>query len=224
MAKTMSLYNNFNINKAFTLAEVLITLGIIGVVAAMTIPSLIQNTNKQEIITNVKAASSILWQATILINNDCGDDLMNCIDSPTASTDNDPTSRAEVTALYKAKLRIAKDCTDTSAGCFADVTYKYLSNDPFTNLHTISWMKDAQFLLSNGMSVGFDWNVSTFILHVDINGPKPPNQMGKDLFSFIWDSTKHTLNPINWGDCGTSAQGYSCVYRIIQDGWQIKYY
>ena len=34
--------------KAFTLAEILITLGIIGVVAAMTIPTLIANTNAQK--------------------------------------------------------------------------------------------------------------------------------------------------------------------------------
>lgn len=39
---------------AFTLAEVLITLGIIGVVAAMTMPSLIQNTKEKEAISKLK--------------------------------------------------------------------------------------------------------------------------------------------------------------------------
>ena len=37
--------------KAFTLAEILITLGIIGVVAAMTIPTLITNYQKKQTVT-----------------------------------------------------------------------------------------------------------------------------------------------------------------------------
>lgn len=51
------------IKRGFTLAEVLITLGIIGVVAAMTLPSLIQNYKKQAVISKLKKASSIISQA-----------------------------------------------------------------------------------------------------------------------------------------------------------------
>ena len=47
----------------FTLAEVLITLVIIGVIAAMTIPTLLSNTNKQETKTALKKAMSIINQA-----------------------------------------------------------------------------------------------------------------------------------------------------------------
>lgn len=45
---------------AFTLAEVLITLGIIGVVAAMTLPTLINNYRKQETIAKLKKVYSVL--------------------------------------------------------------------------------------------------------------------------------------------------------------------
>lgn len=48
---------------AFTLAEVLITLAIIGVVAAMTIPSVIVNTNQQEFKTGLRKAISVLNSA-----------------------------------------------------------------------------------------------------------------------------------------------------------------
>ena len=47
----------------FTLAEVLITLGIIGVVAALTMPSLIENHRKKEVVTKLKAFNSIMGQA-----------------------------------------------------------------------------------------------------------------------------------------------------------------
>ena len=43
-------------NKGFTLAEVLITLGIIGVVAALTLPSLITNYQKKQIVAQLKKA------------------------------------------------------------------------------------------------------------------------------------------------------------------------
>ena len=49
--------------KAFTLAEILITLGIIGVVAAMTIPTLIANTNAQKYRSQLKKTISTLSQA-----------------------------------------------------------------------------------------------------------------------------------------------------------------
>lgn len=65
---------NFNVlkeNNAFTLAEVLITLGIIGLVAAMTIPSLIANTQKDEAVSKLKAYSTIS-QAILLAKADNG--------------------------------------------------------------------------------------------------------------------------------------------------------
>lgn len=49
--------------EAFTLAEVLITLGIIGVVAALTIPTLIQNYKKREIETSLQKIYSTVNQA-----------------------------------------------------------------------------------------------------------------------------------------------------------------
>ena len=48
---------------AFTLAEVLITLGIIGVVAAMTLPTLIAKYQKQEVVTKLKRVYSVMNQA-----------------------------------------------------------------------------------------------------------------------------------------------------------------
>ena len=51
---------------AFTLAEVLITLGIIGIVSAATIPIMLTNFKKRETVAKVKAAYSILSQAVKL--------------------------------------------------------------------------------------------------------------------------------------------------------------
>ncbi len=58
---------------AFTLAEVLITLGIIGVVAAMTLPTLVQKHQKKVIATRLKQTYSQLYQALNMAQADYGD-------------------------------------------------------------------------------------------------------------------------------------------------------
>lgn len=57
---------------AFTLAEVLITLAVIGVVAALTIPPLIQSYRKQVIETRLKRFYSVINQAVKLAEIDNG--------------------------------------------------------------------------------------------------------------------------------------------------------
>ena len=52
-------------SRAFTLAELMITIGIVGVVAAITIPTLIQNSNSKKFSTLFKTELSTLNQAAI---------------------------------------------------------------------------------------------------------------------------------------------------------------
>lgn len=71
--------------KGFTLAEVLVTLTVIGVVAAMTIPGIIQNTMEKQAQTSVKKALSVLSQALAMsiANGDGGADSSSITDSDT---------------------------------------------------------------------------------------------------------------------------------------------
>ena len=57
----------------FTLAEVLITLGIIGVVAAITIPNLIQNNFEKKTISQLRETQSIISQAVRMAEEEYGD-------------------------------------------------------------------------------------------------------------------------------------------------------
>ena len=66
---------------AFTLAEVLITLGIIGVVAALTLPSLIENHKKQVIVSRLNKVYSTLGNAFITAKEHEGEvDSWNLVD------------------------------------------------------------------------------------------------------------------------------------------------
>ncbi len=74
----LSTYTRYFVEKSgFTLAEVLVTLAIIGVVAALTIPSLIQSMQKQQYITGLKKAYSDLSQATLQVKDDNGGTLID---------------------------------------------------------------------------------------------------------------------------------------------------
>ena len=80
---------------AFTLAEVLITLGIIGVVAAMTMPTLMNSTNGAQYKTAYKKALSVLSQAVVL-NVALDDyDLFQATSTATGTNDGNSNTRSE---------------------------------------------------------------------------------------------------------------------------------
>ncbi len=80
--------------KGFTLAEVLITLVIIGVIAAITVPSLMNNTNAQEYKSAFKKSISVLNQALTL---------NYALEGLSA---NDYTSAEAVTNMFKSRMNI----------------------------------------------------------------------------------------------------------------------
>ncbi len=116
----------------FTLAEVLITLGIIGVVAAMTIPTLISNTNGAQFKTAYKKALSTLNQA-ILMNIAMEDTVLSTIGDDNATQANAGTrlseilgsrmqSATEISASYPATGITLKENSPTPAAPIMDYT------------------------------------------------------------------------------------------------------
>ena len=65
--------NDFKKKAAFTLAEVLITLGIIGIVAAMTIPTLISNYQEKQTVSKLQKVYATLKNALEMAKVDNGD-------------------------------------------------------------------------------------------------------------------------------------------------------
>ena len=106
---------------AFTLAEVLITLAIIGVVAALTIPSVVSKNREQQSIVGVKKAYSVLSQAFNLAKNEYGD--------PT-NWDLIAMDSAQCNINFRSKflpyLNTMKICEGSNSGCMSK-TYKDLN-------------------------------------------------------------------------------------------------
>ena len=104
--------NNFQLPKfAFTLSEVLITLAVIGVISAMTIPTVINKYQEQATVSKVKKIYSTMNQAFLLSVKDNGYanewNVNNGISSTTAN---------QIASYFKPYLKIIKDC-GTNSGC-----------------------------------------------------------------------------------------------------------
>lgn len=212
----------------FTIAELLITIAIIGIIAELTIPPLINEQQKQTTVTKVKEAYSLLQQITIQADYECGDNILSCI-SDTTKGDNDSTSRSEVTNLYKTKLLLYKDCTNgTTTSCFGNsyINLNYSANN-FSD--SAIWVANARMILKNNIAIAFDWNGPTysypnlFYVYIDINNVKPPNQYGKDMFILQYDVSQRKLIPIAGNDCSPSGNGGTCINDILTKN-VINYY
>ena len=172
---------------AFTLAEVLITLGVIGVVAAVTMPTLIKNYQKKQTVVQLKKAYSELSQAISAAQKDFGmfED-WNFANFPTATDRN----------LYfyenflKPNLKIVKYCAPSSGDCWADDSYT-LTGTKYTTLNNSVQGNDS-FVTASGYSVFF-WLHGSGTggwFFVDLNGKKKPNVLGKDIFTFMLNNSK----------------------------------
>ncbi len=161
--------------KAFTLAEVLITLGIIGVVAAMTIPNLIAGAQKHAVVSGLKEAQSILNQAVRMHAYEKDDDGLDF--DVTLS----PQEFAE--KYFKPYLKVARVCTKQTDGCWKTGDfYGYYDLAGNKKTDTVPY----SLVLNNGMILGFG-KISGYNLHsivVDINGQGGRNTMGRDVFVF----------------------------------------
>jgi len=218
---------------AFTLAEVLITLTIIGVVAAMTIPTLMKNVQNQQYVTSLKKAYTTTNQALqqMALDYGCSGDL-KCT-GLFASTG---TSHLTLgTALVK-YFKVTKDCTNqNNQGCLSDVT-NYYYDGSYTGASPANPDYDAlysayKFITADGMSfyifnymnncdtptwsTGRTGNMTQTcgIVLIDVNGLKKPNTLGRDTFYFFISNGKGALL-YPWGGADDNYD-----WAAYTDGW-----
>lgn len=162
----------------FTLAEVLITLGIIGVVAAMTMPTLLNSTNGAQYRTAYKKALSVLSQAVVL--NVALDDFDLSQTSTNADGD---TDIASVYALFMNRMNVVK-----TGGDAGDTDDWYASNDEgvvfgksATDNYTLFFNDGITFTFPKTAAACTAGNatVEEALCHgvIDVNGAKNPNKL-----------------------------------------------
>ena len=222
----------------FTLAEVLVTLGIIGVVAALTMPSVIANYQKQETVQRLKKVYTVMSNAIKMSESVNGE--MADWEFPTSHYDSN--FYLFFRKYYTPYLQIAEECT--SANCFKDGKYEIvnIAGKPTTGIYIANYfikLSDGTYLyfLPNTPN-GYIWMLA------DINGHKKPNRLGRDIFVFdIYNYPFHKIrknyhlkfwcdykdidalkNDTNYG-CNKNADnryaGFNCGALIQKNGWEI---
>lgn len=175
---------------AFTLAEVLITLAVIGVVAAITMPSLIQKQQEKVTVNRVKKVYSVLSEAFKMAVEENG------------TPDNWGLTSAHNDSLSKLipYLHIYKRCSERYSKCFPIVKITSLDgsgnwnyNDFYNALTGGFIMSDGTFVVTyytHSITCSQEYGTSRILKNgcstivTDINGEKGPNRIGKDIFWF----------------------------------------
>ena len=173
---------------AFTLAEVLITLGIIGVVAAMTMPTLINNINKKHWITGYKKAFSELSQIHQLLNSETGGSYMaECNDFDDVCLKNLFAEKMKV--VEYCKENVPNKCQESSTylnGRTRGINQSTEVNDPWPTIVTASGYSVKFRFHGNDCSEfieGYSQKLPTCgWMQIDVNGLKRPNVVGKDIY------------------------------------------
>lgn len=212
------------------MAELLITLGVIGVVSAMTLPALVNNTQNKILYTQLKKSYSVILNALQQMNYEQG-----YIAKPKAY------EAQSFFKVFKKYLFVALDCNDNDCESKYEIqedgsqkltnissNYKTFTNKKLNN----GFLDDGQAILPDGSFILIQNENSglngIILISIDVNGiKKKPNRWGHDLFTFqILENGK--LLPM--GATGTlfgeeycsplstdPTNGIGCTYKALTD-------
>lgn len=208
----------------FTLAEVLIVITIIGVIASLTIPDLIQNTQTQQWKAAYKKNFAMLSQATLQIKEDNGGSMVNAFEAIPFDGWSDFD---KLPATYEKYMHVIKTCRKWSTvGQCVPSFWSYLNGNPAvgTGITQTDFLNItggfAGALLNDGTSLGFSYlsgactstswitnNICGYIM-IDINGFKNPNVWGKDIYG-VYILKNGNLKP--FGISTDEARNTTCI-------------
>ncbi len=215
---------------AFTLAETLVVMGIIGVVAALTIPNLNQSTGDREKVAKLKKVYSNLEDAFGRATAVYGP-----VDEWFINDNNTVASSKRFADRMTEFMKISKSCGTDESGCFSEDDYKDLGGD--TDDTPMNWSDEPMYLLADGTALDFFIPIKSCsskygqlengcgYIYVDIDGTKGSNTLGKDYF--IFHVTKSGIYPqgaqITLSDNNSYGKicfstGGSCASWVIEMG------
>jgi prepilin-type N-terminal cleavage/methylation domain-containing protein len=218
---------------AFTLAELLVALSIIGTISAIAIPVLIfgQGVNNAKYVNGLKKNYTNIMVATEnIMSNNGGTVIQAFLNSDDIATE------------YCNHLKCSKICGSGAAvtgGCFhsqADITE--LDGTPFTvNPATASYrsfiLSDGSYVLTNFVSANCATTEDNIAacgwFYVDVNGNTEPNVVGRDIFKFIIHDggtrpntglyiSGSNVADTNTGTCSTASTGLGCASELLRTG------
>ena len=203
----------------FTLAEVLITLGIIGIVAAMTIPTLLHEYKIKRTITILREDQSIITQMLKLSESENGEP-----EGWDGVGDYNEENSIKLSKKINPYLKIAIDCGtyDPNGLCIANSKYEFLNGTTYSNFAIDRIFYKIKLL--NGSSIVYYPYPSIIIFVFDVNGDKLPNVIGRDVFYFKYTAATGLVafghpSLYNYKEhCKMDSTGWGCTYWLLNFG------
>ena len=220
----------FNKN-GFSLAEILIVLTIIGIVAAIVTPSLSSNYKKHAYSNAIKKFNVDLNEALDMYMTEQGKRRFD-------QTDFIKDTNYGVANFMKSNFNVVKTCSN-AGDCFYDGYYRAIK-DPDNKIKisdvctTVSYDHYGTpietgariFALPNSAAICFNIykSVNTTIdVYVDINGASGPNIGGRDLFMYNVHQITGNIQDTAPGACGYLANGLGCIAELENNDWKMNY-
>ena len=229
LASPFTLHTSLKHKAAFTLAEVLITLGIIGVVAALTIPAIINNFNHKALEAQFKKSVSTISQVVIKTKTDMGID--NLTEYCTYTVGNGYEHAPECYKyLYENYIMLNKkpgsySGSSTLRNMLRSDTIKTYNGKQTLEQNSLAALGEALIwitVMPDGSYVNYHIDERKFYIDVDINGGKKPNKLGHDIFIFILDPKKDLVTslgkPQNLSDEEIANGNYDYEYQVNRAG------
>ena len=217
--------------RAFTLAEVLITLGIIGVVAAVTMPMLIGHYQKVVWYNQFKKAVSQLENAFKLyeVDNDCVGNIVDCLSCNGSQQDHCAIYAKDIMPYFKISKVITEDNYETVCKNAFEQNINYPCYNDFGRRHEFGFITNDGMMINsdNDLIIGY----GEFV--IDINGPnKNPNKYGRDIFVFIPPNVglknkmlipagsilEKEYNSGFMSTCDEAGHYYGCAGKLLSEG------
>lgn len=216
--------------KAFTLVELLLALAVVGAVAALSIPAMLDNINRRVLASQLK-------NTVLAIQNLADEQLVN----NKTQTLNNTSFANPAELLTSSNLAISNQCT--SADDCWPANYKKLSD--MTN--SVGRPGGTSKMLKNGAVVNYslselgeewsDGDKCYGLFWVDVNGKDKPNILGRDFFAFritkkgkiVYGTSCNGLKSEDTTDekmldyCKTNTYATACLAHIQRNNWKITY-
>ena len=234
-------------NKAFTLAEVLITLTILGIVAILTVQTIENVYKKKTLVAQLQKTYALVAGAVQkLMSDEMAVDLENTYIRGfyDYSEDSYSVRYGSFENFFKTYFRIVEDCgvpqNEFSEKCFGD---KYTTLNGATISKNLLFSSKYCVVVNSGATICASQASSNyrerrnygpkahgyFDVTVDVNGPDKPNKAGRDVFTFsIYTDGKvsesyNSRRPERCLDPAGQSYGSGCLTRIHDNGWKMDY-
>lgn len=225
----------------FSLSEVLVAMAIVGIIAAITIPNVVANYQRQTMLTLLQKTYLELGQNLTILSTEAYNKTFyqSLLSLQGRSVANTAGKFFLGGNNEKGYYSVMKDCGTTAQPCFA------------ASYSNINGNSNQAFSCNNGYSVTIKSGTAMCIVpandgnpakvHADVNGVEPPNIGGRDMFTFyIYDdysidekdigpakiknnTAEEARNTLFTSSCLSSTIGEGCFGKILNDNWKMNY-